>query len=114
MFITVEIRPENADEFLLLVSDVIDRMREETTFISTVLSRDRGRANRFSLFEVWADREDFFEVQLQRGYRAAYHARIDAISVSARQISEWDQIRADYAGMADPLDQCPAVSLTNS
>jgi quinol monooxygenase YgiN len=84
------------DEFVELVSGVIDQMRLEPTFINMVMSRDRNDPNRFSLFEIWADREDFFEVQLKRPYHQRYHDRIDAIASGPRDSTERDQMLADY------------------
>ena len=97
LFIVIEVQPEHIEEFLMLVSEVIDQMRLEPTFISTVLSRDTDDPGRFALFEIWRDREEFFSVQLLRPYRQRYSERIGQIGKSSRQISEWQQIRADYS-----------------
>ena len=95
IFVVIEVRPEHVEEFLTLVSEVIDAMRHESTFINTVLSRDLNDPSRFSLFEIWQDREEFFSVQLHRAYRSSYSHRIEQICKTPRQISEWLQIRAD-------------------
>lgn len=95
--IVIEIIPGYEEEFLQLVSDVIDQMRHEPNFVSTVLCRDTKNSSRFFLFEIWIDREDFYSIQLHRDYRNAYSAAIDRISRTPRQIVEWRQLRADYA-----------------
>jgi quinol monooxygenase YgiN len=95
LFIVVDILPGHADEFLVMVGEVIDRMRHEPSFITTTLARDIDDPNRFSLFEVWADRDEFMEVQLGRPYRAHYNRRIEEICRNPRQISQWTQLRSD-------------------
>jgi len=84
------------EEFVRLVSDVIDKMRHEPTFISTTLGRDPNAPGRFYLFEQWADREEFIQVQLKRDYRTPYETRLPRLLRRPRAATEWHQLRSDH------------------
>ena len=94
--VTFSIKPEFAEEFVAIVSDVIDRMRHEENFVTTTLCRDPARPGRFFLFETWKSRAQFLAVDLSRDYRAPYAARLAEIQQADRQFEEWEQVRADY------------------
>jgi len=96
LWVEFSIQPECAEEFVAIVSDVIDEMRHEENFVTTVLCRDPDKPGRFSLFEIWKSREHFLAVDLSRTYRLPYEARLAAIQSEERFIREWRQIRADY------------------
>lgn len=95
--VTFSIKPEHADEFVTIVSEVIDRMRHEANFVSTTLCRDPAAPGRFFLFETWKSRARFLAEDLSRDYRETYSARLAEIQAEERQFEEWEQIRADYS-----------------
>jgi len=95
--VTFSIKPEHADEFVTIVSDVIDRMRHEQNFVTVTLCRDPAAPGRFFLFETWKSRARFLAEDLSRDYRAPYSARLAAIQADERAFEEWEQIRADYS-----------------
>ena len=94
--VSFSIRPEHSDEFLEIVSRVIDAMRHEPNFVSTTLCRDPDVSGRFFLFETWKSRARFVEEDMAQAYRRPYEARLSEIQLADRQISEWRQVRADY------------------
>lgn len=95
--VTFSIKPEHADEFVEIVSRVIDRMRHEENFVSTTLCRDPAAPGRFFLFETWKNRARFLAEDLSREYREPYSARLAEIQAEERAFEEWEQIRADYS-----------------
>jgi quinol monooxygenase YgiN len=93
--ITFQVRPSERDRFRALLDPVLDAMRRETTFERASLHVDPDDKNRFQLHETWKDRQDVLEVQLQRPYRAAWHAALDDILERPREIQIWSLLRAD-------------------
>lgn len=95
--VTFSIRPEHADEFVTIVSEVIDRMRHEENFVTTTLCRDPAAPGRFFLFETWKSRARFLAEDLLCAYREPYSTRLAEIEAEERQFEEWEQVRADYS-----------------
>jgi quinol monooxygenase YgiN len=94
--VTFSIKPQHTEEFRSIVSEVIDEMRHEKTFVSSTLCHDPRTEGRFFVFEVWRDRDEFFTVQVNRPYRDWYSRRILEIQAADRELSEFYQIRADH------------------
>lgn len=95
--VTFSIKPGHADEFVSIVSEVIDRMRHEENFVTTTLCRDPAAPGRFFLFETWKSRTRFLAEDLARPYREPYSARLAQIEAGERRFEEWEQVRADYS-----------------
>jgi quinol monooxygenase YgiN len=95
-------KPEACDEFLRLLSPVLDAMRHESTFISAVLHRSPEDPCSFMLYEIWADRDDLVNVQMKRDYRAAYEARLPELLREPRRAVIWERLRSDFAFFAGP------------
>lgn len=91
------VKPAKRDRFLALLNGVLDAMRSEANFRSATLHRDPADENRFMLHETWADHQDVLDVQLKRSYREAWHAALDDILDKPREISMWEEMRADHA-----------------
>lgn len=84
------------EEYIDLVSPVLDAMRHEKTFVNTVLNRDPQNKSRFMLFETWLDKKEFLEVQMTREYRKIYEARLPSILKRPRVMEYWEPIREDF------------------
>jgi quinol monooxygenase YgiN len=100
--VTLHVKPGHEDEFLRLLAPVLDAMRREATFVNAVLHRDPEDPTRFLLYETWADRDDLVAVQMERGYRAAYEARLPAILREPRRAEVWRPVRGDFTFFAAP------------
>lgn len=87
--------PVQRDRFLDLLNGVLDAMCSEPMFHEAVLHRDPSSESRFMLYETWESHEDVLNVQLHRPYRQAWHAALDSILASDREISIWEPLRAD-------------------
>jgi quinol monooxygenase YgiN len=95
--VSLHVKPGHEDEFLRLLAPVLDAMRHEATFVNAVLHRDPDDPTRFLLYETWAHRDDLVDVQMKRGYRAAYEARLPAILREPRRAEVWRPLRGDFA-----------------
>lgn len=93
--ITVEVHPGREAEYLELVSEVIDHMRHEPTFINTFLSRDRADPCRFFIYETWVDREDFYAHRRDAPYKKKCQSRLAELLRTPMVTAEWDTIRSD-------------------
>jgi quinol monooxygenase YgiN len=95
--VTFSIKPEHADEFVSIVSPVLDKMRHSENFVSTTLSHDPKTPGRFFLFETWKSRARFLAEDLSFAYRKPYETRLPDIQLADRRIEEWEQVRADFS-----------------
>lgn len=89
------VRPEHRSRFLALLDGVLDAMRHEPMFHEAVLHRDPDDENHLMLYETWEDHDDVLGVQLQRPYREAFHAALDEVLASPRDVTIWRPLRAD-------------------
>jgi quinol monooxygenase YgiN len=94
--VTLKVRPGMEEEFLSLLTPVLDTMRHEVTFISAALHRSPDDPTSFTLYEVWADRDDLVDVQMKRDYRTTYEARLPNLLREPRRAEIWDRLRADF------------------
>lgn len=94
--VTLQVKPEGLEEFLALLTPLLDSMRQEESFVNAVLHRDPEDPARFLIYETWRDLEDVVQVQLKRPYRAAYHARLSALLREERGIQVWKPLRGDF------------------
>jgi quinol monooxygenase YgiN len=98
--ITFDIVPEKREAFLLLLTEVLDAMRNEPMFHEAILHRDPENENRLMLHETWEDHDDVLNVQLHRPYRQAFHEALSEMLARPRDISIWHPLRADLAAGA--------------
>ncbi|KGD99928.1 putative quinol monooxygenase [Rhizobium sp. YS-1r] len=93
--IRFDIRPDQRERFMMLLTEVLDAMRHEPMFHQAVLHADPDDENRMMLYETWEDHEDVLEVQLKRPYRNAWHAALPELLAGPRDISIWRPVRSD-------------------
>jgi quinol monooxygenase YgiN len=93
--IKFQIVPGRRDDFLALLTGVLDAMRHESTFVEAMLHADPDDANRLMLYETWQDHEDVVNVQVHRPYRKAFHEALPTMLAAPRDISIWRCLRAD-------------------
>lgn len=98
--VSLHVKPGCEDEFLSLLTPVLDAMRHESTFINAVLHRDPADPTRFMIYETWADLTDVAEVQVKRDYRRAYEARLPDLLHEPRQVQIWRPERTDVAPLS--------------
>jgi quinol monooxygenase YgiN len=98
--VTLHVKPGHEEEFLGLLTPVLDAMRHEATFVSAVLHQDPEDPTRFMLYETWADRDDLVEIQMKRPYRRSYEARLPEILREPRRAEVWRPLRGDFTFFA--------------
>ena len=96
--IRFDIRPDQRERFMTLLTGVLDAMLQEPMFHVAVLHADPGNENRMMLYETWEDHADVLEVQVKRPYRDAWHAALPELLASPRDISVWHPVRSDRSG----------------
>lgn len=96
--VTFELKPGCEEAFLALLTPVLDAMRHEASFINAVLHRDRAAADRFMLYETWADHDNVVQVQIGRPYRQAFWAGLPDLLARPREVQIWRPLRSDFAG----------------
>jgi quinol monooxygenase YgiN len=95
--IRFDVRPDQRERFLSLLTGVLDAMRHEPMFVDASFHADPQDAHRFLLHETWRDHQDVLDVQLARPYREAWHAALPELLVQSRQVSMWTPLRCDRA-----------------
>ncbi len=98
--VTFALKHSCEEEFLDLLTPVLDAMRHEPTFINAVLHQDPEDPSRFMLYETWADLDDVVQVQMHRDYRKAYWERLPELLREPRQIQTWAPMRRDFTFFA--------------
>lgn len=93
------VRPGCEAEYQRLLEPVLDAMRYEPTFINTILHQDSEDPTRFMLYETWADRDDFFDVQRNKSYRSEYERLLPSLLSAPREITSFNPLRADFTFM---------------
>jgi (4S)-4-hydroxy-5-phosphonooxypentane-2,3-dione isomerase len=93
--IKFQVVPEQRDQFLKLLGDVLDAMRSEPTFHQAILHRGPTDEDRFMLYETWESHEDVVNVQMHRPYRRAWHEALPTVLERERDITIWETLRAD-------------------
>lgn len=94
---TVEfnIQPESREAFLTSLTQLVEEMAKEETFVSTYLHQDTEDPNKFLIYERWSEpsMEAFMENQLRgKRYRDDYEARLPGWSAAPRKISVLEPI----------------------
>lgn len=95
--VSLHVKPGCEEEFLGLLTPVLDAMRHEPTFVNAVLHRDPEDPTRFMLYETWTDLDDVVSVQMKRDYRRAYEARLPDLLREPRRAQVWLPLRGDVA-----------------
>lgn len=102
VIVSIHLKPGAEKEFLDLLMPVIDGVRLEPTFINNFLHQDPEDPTRFMVYENWADRDEFFAVQMKRDYRKAYESRLPELLAEPRGVEIWRPLRSDYADRRAP------------
>ena len=78
LYLTVEftLKPGMREQFEAVLLPHIARVADESTCLLMAASRDPEDDTRYILFERWADKDEFWDVQMRRGYREAYYEAI--------------------------------------
>jgi quinol monooxygenase YgiN len=95
--VTLRVKPGRAEEFLELLTPVLDAMRHEASFVNAVLHRDAENPSLFMIYETWTSLEDVTAVQIHRDYRQDYWQRLPAQLAEPREIRVWKPLRGDFA-----------------
>ncbi|WP_431856294.1 putative quinol monooxygenase [Azospirillum sp.] len=103
--VSLHVKPGREEEFLALLTPVLDAMRHEATFVNAVLHRDPADPARFMLYETWTDVDDVVTVQMKRDYRRAYEARLPDLLREPRQAQVWQPLRSDAAPVSPDLSR---------
>jgi quinol monooxygenase YgiN len=91
--VSIHLKPGKEAEFLGLLMPVIDAVRLEPTFINNFLHQDLEDPTRFMIYENWADRDEFFDVQFKRDYRKPYESQLPELLAEPRRIEMWRPLR---------------------
>jgi len=72
-FVQLHLKPERVEEWKRSVTQLIDRMSQEDTFVTCLLDQSAEDANLFTLYERWREPsvEAFIKNQMKE-YRKAY------------------------------------------
>jgi len=90
------VKPGCETEYRRWTAPVLDAMRHEPTFINTILHQDDEDPTRFMLYETWADRNDFFDIQMKKPYRLEYEHMLPGLLRAPREITFFKSLRADF------------------
>lgn len=98
--VLIHVKPGSEEEFLRLLTPVLDSMRHEATFVNAVLHQDLTDPTFFMLYETWTNLDDVSNVQMHREYRKAFWVRLPEILREPRHVQSWRPLRGDFAFFA--------------
>ena len=95
-YVKCRVKPDRIDEWRQAVTDIIEQMSREDSFVSCHLHRDSADPTLFTLYERWAEPsvEAFLERQA-KPYRQAYEAKLPELLQGPREpqvlvpLGEW-------------------------
>jgi quinol monooxygenase YgiN len=88
LLIRFTIKPGKRDAFLRGLTEVVDRMRSESSFIDAVISENVDHPHELVMYETWlGNRESWLRDEYPRPYRAQYEGVL-ADLVESRSV-EW-------------------------
>lgn len=108
-YVQFQVKPECVQDWKNAVTEVIDHMSTESTFVTCYMHQDAQDANRFTLYERWREPsvEAFMQNQLEvKSYRKAYEDKLPTLLEHPRTASilsyvkEWRQAQGSE-GNAD-------------
>jgi quinol monooxygenase YgiN len=102
-YIQFQVKPKYLQEWKDAVTEVIDCMSKEGTFVTCYMHQDTQQPNRFTLYERWREPsiEAFVKNQLEaKSYRKPYEEKLTAWLEEPRTVSilshvrEWHQAQS--------------------
>jgi quinol monooxygenase YgiN len=85
-YVTLQIKPEKVDDWLLAVNDIAEHMAKEEAFICCYLQRDLFNPCTFTLFEQWREESmETFLANQMKPYRYGYESKLPEYLQSPRQ-----------------------------
>ena len=100
-YVKLQVKPDRVDEWKQAVSEILDAMAKEDTFVACYMHQDAHDATAFTLYERW--REPSVEAFLRNQdtpYRRAYEARLPDLLQRPREpavllpLAEWHRAPA--------------------
>ena len=89
-YVLFHVKPESVQEWKDAVTEVIDHMSREDTFVHCSMHQDLQDPNQFTLYERWSEPsvEAFVKNQMEaKSYRRAYEDRLPDLLQSPRTAS---------------------------
>jgi len=96
MIVINKVKPGCEAEYRRWAEPVLDAMRHEPTFINTILHQSVEDSTCFMLYETWADRDDFFDIQMEKSYRSEYERILPSLLRVPREITFFETLRSDF------------------
>jgi quinol monooxygenase YgiN len=93
--IEFDVKPQERERFLEMITSVLEAMRHEDTFLDCALHVDPADENHFMLHETWQSHEDVVNVQHARPYREPWHQALPHLLAGGRRISTWNKLHRE-------------------
>ncbi|WP_236688233.1 antibiotic biosynthesis monooxygenase [Empedobacter falsenii] len=90
VIVEFSLKPNVIDNFEAILLPHLERLASEQTCITMIANRDPNDETRYMLYERWADKKEFLEVQMKRPYRVPYEEKIQALEANPRKVSIWE------------------------
>ena len=103
VIVTMHLKPGAKDEFHASLEPVLDTMRQEKTFVNTVVHTSTENPNHVMLYETWLDYEDFVTNQITRPYRDAYWKKLEVLLEGPPERAFFKPLRGDFVFQHGPM-----------
>lgn len=85
-YVKLFVKPDRVDDWKIAVTEIIEEMSKEDTFVSCYLHQDANDESHFTIYERWAESsvEAFLQNQM-KPYRIAYEAKLESLLQRPRE-----------------------------
>lgn len=97
VLVYIHVKLECVAEFKQILNRVAGAAKAEASLISNIAHQDPEDETKFMLWEMWADQQEFFEVQMLREYRKPYETRLVELLAEPREVQIWNPLRGHVA-----------------
>lgn len=102
MFVNLYIEKDRLEEYLESLAEVLPQARAEEACQVLFVTQEQADPTHIILFEVWRDRDEYFDEVLSRDYFQKYLAASEDAYAKSRLVHEVDLFGAAEDGVAGP------------
>jgi len=103
VIVTMHLKQGVEEEFHGSLEPVLDKMRQEKTFVNTVVHTSVDDKSKVMLYETWLDYDDFIKNQITRPYREEYWKKLEVLLEGPPERAFFTPLRGDFVIQNGPM-----------
>ncbi len=100
-YVQLQVKPECVADWKEDVTELIERMAQEATFVTCYMHQDTTDAHTFTLYERWSEPsvDAFMKNQMTKSYRHSYEQKLPSLLQEPRNASVLKYVREWHAAV---------------